>query len=82
MKQKKTGNIILLALAAFMAILLAYSNHFDNSFHFDDDHTIVNNPAIREIDIYKFIVDGKTISTLPANQSYRPYLTIENALDL
>lgn len=82
MKQKKTGNIILLALAAFMAILLAYSNHFDNSFHFDDDHTIVNNPAIRDIDIYKFIVDGKTISTLPTNQSYRPYLTIENAIDL
>lgn len=82
MKQKKTGNIIILALAAFMAILLAYSNHFDNSFHFDDDHTIVNNAAIRDIDLYKFIVDGKTISTLPTNQSYRPYLTIENAIDL
>lgn len=82
MKQKNTGNIRILAFAAFLAILLAYSNHFDNSFHFDDDHTIVNNAAIRNIDIYKFIVDGKTISTLPSNQSYRPYLTIENAIDL
>ncbi|MCK9627165.1 MAG: tetratricopeptide repeat protein [Bacteroidales bacterium] len=82
MKQKKTGNIREYSLFAFLAILLAYSNHFDNSFHFDDDHTIVNNAAIREIDPIKFIVDGKTISTLPANQSYRPYLTLENAIDL
>ncbi|MBP9018369.1 MAG: tetratricopeptide repeat protein [Bacteroidales bacterium] len=70
-----------LAVLAFLAILLAYSNHFSNSFHFDDDHTIVNNPAIRDINVYKFFVDGKTISTLPTNQSYRPFLTLENAID-
>ena len=31
-----------------VAILAVYANHFHNSFHFDDAHTIVNNAAIRE----------------------------------
>jgi len=31
------------------ALLAAYANHFYNSFHFDDAHTIVNNAAIRAL---------------------------------
>ena len=37
------------ALALFIALLCAYSNHFYNSFHFDDAHTIETNAAIREL---------------------------------
>ncbi len=77
----KDSNFIILALLAFFSIMLAYSNHFNNGFHFDDAHTIVENPAVRTIDIHKFFTDGKTFSTLPANQSYRPYVTLENAID-
>jgi len=78
---KSNPNFLILALVAFFSIFLAYSNHFSNGFHFDDDHSIVNNAGIKEIDVYKFFTDGKTISTLPSNQSYRPYLTLENAID-
>jgi hypothetical protein len=31
------------------AVTAAYANHFHNSFHFDDSHTIENNAAIRTL---------------------------------
>jgi len=30
-------------------IILTYANHFHNSFHFDDSHTIQNNIFIRDL---------------------------------
>ena len=32
-----------------VAVLAAYANHFHNSFHFDDAHTVENNAAIRDM---------------------------------
>lgn len=70
-------------LLIFVCLLFfSYQNHFDNPFFFDDEHTIVNNSAIREVNIGKFFSDGTTFSTLPSNQSYRPGLTTLNALDV
>jgi len=38
------------AIGLLALILVAtYANHFHNSFHFDDAHTIVNNAAIRDL---------------------------------
>ena len=63
-------------------LLLAYSNHFHNSFHFDDSHTIVNNAAIRSVgNIPRFFSDATTFSALPSNQSYRPLVSTSLALD-
>jgi protein O-mannosyl-transferase len=63
-------------------LLFAYKDHFHNPFHFDDDHTIVKNAAIRNIkNIPKFFTDAKTFSSLPANQIYRPGVTTLNAID-
>lgn len=62
--------------------LVTYSNHFTNPFEFDDNHTIVNNLYIRDIhNISTFFSDASTISSLPANQAYRPGLTTLNAID-
>lgn len=70
-------------LLIFVCLLFfSYQNHFDNPFFFDDEHTIVNNDAIRSVDVKKFFSDGTTFSTLPSNQSYRPGLTTLNALDV
>jgi hypothetical protein len=67
---------ILAGLGLVLAILAAYSNHFRNSFHFDDAHTIVNNAAIRELrNIPLFFRDATTFSALPSNQSYRPLVS-------
>jgi protein O-mannosyl-transferase len=71
------------ALAMLLALVtLAYSNHFHNSFHFDDYHAIVNNPHIRDLhDVGGFFTDARTTSILPANQAYRPLLTLSFAVD-
>jgi Flp pilus assembly protein TadD len=69
------------ALLAF-ALLAAYANHFHNSFHFDDAHTIVNNAAIRVLrNIPLFFRDATTFSSLPSNQSYRPLVSTLLAID-
>ena len=71
------GATVLLA-----TLLAAYSNHFHNSFHFDDAHTIENNAAIRELrNIPLFFCDATTFSSLPSNQSYRPLVSTLVAID-
>src|SRR5213080_5414991 len=71
------GGALLLA-----ALVAAYANHFHNSFHFDDAHTIENNAAIRELrNIPLFFCDATTFSSLPSNQSYRPLVSTLLAID-
>ena len=36
--------LALAAILVFAAIVLAYSNHFENGFHFDDFHTVQKQP--------------------------------------
>src|SRR2546423_4356261 len=63
-------------------VLATYSNHFHNSFHFDDAHTIENNASIRELrNIPLFFRDATTFSSLPSNQPYRPLVSTLLAMD-
>jgi len=65
-----------------VAVSLAYSNHFHNDFHFDDFHTITNNPWIRSLhNIPRFFTDAETSSTLPSNRAWRPLVTTSLAID-
>jgi len=74
MKNKGLFYLLMLVLAG--AVGLAYSNHFHNSFHFDDSHAIQDNINLRSIgNIPRFFVDAATLSSLPANQCYRPVLS-------
>jgi protein O-mannosyl-transferase len=70
--------------AALVALTLiaTYANHFQNSFHFDDAHTIVNNAAIQSLrNIPLFFSDARSFSSLPSNQSYRPIVSTLFAID-
>ena len=68
--------------ALLLAVSLAYSNHFGNDFHFDDFHTITNNPWIRSLhNIPRFFADAETSSTLPTNRTWRPLVTTSLAID-
>jgi tetratricopeptide (TPR) repeat protein len=70
------------ALLLLLAVALAYSNHFQNGFHFDDFHTVNNNPYIRSLHNAKlFFTDPATFSVLPANRTYRPLVTLSLAFD-
>jgi tetratricopeptide (TPR) repeat protein len=79
-RQKKTF-FWLLAAVLTAGIAIAYSNHFENGFHFDDSHVIEQNLNIRSLgNIPRFFTDATTFSALPANQSYRPFLATLFAL--
>ncbi len=79
MKFSRNHVYILLLL---IATTITYSNHFNNSFHFDDSHAVESNVYIRDIkNIPLFFKDGTTFSSLPANQSYRPVVTTSLAID-
>lgn len=63
-------------------VTAVYSNHFYNGFHFDDAHSILDNPHIRDLkNVPSFFKDGTTSSILPQNQAYRPVVTTSLALD-
>ena len=77
----RTKNGLFLALALF-AVFLVYLPHFHNAFHFDDIHTIVLNPHIREIrNVPRFFTDATLFSVLPSNRVYRPVVSASLALD-
>jgi uncharacterized protein (TIGR02996 family) len=69
-------------LAVLLAICAAYANSFHNQFHFDDFHTIVDNPAVRSLrNIPRFFTDATMFSVLPANRTYRPFVSTSLAID-
>lgn len=79
---RNSKSLLSLALVLLLLIIVSYSNHFQNDFHFDDAHTIVNNVYIRDIcNIPLFFIDAATSSSLPQNQSYRPVVDATLALD-
>lgn len=73
---------IIAAASIFILLLISYSNHFNNGFHFDDMHTIVNNVHIRNIkNIPEFYSNPKMFSASPAHWGMRPLVTTTLAID-
>lgn len=67
---------------ALIVLFAAYSNHFNNGFHFDDAHTIEHNIYIRDLrNLPRFFADARTFSSYPANAVYRPLLSATYAFD-
>ncbi|MDB5284892.1 MAG: tetratricopeptide repeat protein [Bacteroidota bacterium] len=74
--------LILFSILLVGVLLLTYSNHWHNEFHFDDSHTVQNNVYIQHIsNIPLFFKDNKTFSTLPSHCSYRPLVSTSLAID-
>lgn len=75
---RRIASLLLPALAA----TTVYSNHFDNGFHFDDVHTIVDNARIRSLaDPLKFFRDATAFSVLTTHQVFRPVVSLSLAFD-
>jgi tetratricopeptide (TPR) repeat protein len=71
-----------LCAGTLIALLATYENHFHNGFHFDDLHTIMENPAIRSLaNVPRFFVDARLFSILPTHYSYRPLVSASLAFD-
>ena len=71
-----------LCLGLTLVVLAAYANHFQNSFHFDDSHTIVENRFVRDLhNVPGFFTDATRFSVNPAGQVYRPIVSVSLAID-
>jgi protein O-mannosyl-transferase len=80
----KKQNIVtlIISLILLLGLILTYSNHFNNGFHFDDSHTISNNVYIRNMaNFFRFFTDIHTFGSMPDNLGYRPVVTASTAID-
>jgi len=70
---KKEG---LFGLIIFLALLAAYSNSMETSFHHDDVHVIVRNPFIKDLAwVPQFFLQPQTGSGIYSEtSSFRPLL--------
>ena len=61
---------------------VAFHNTFENSFHYDDEHSILENPHIRSLaNIPSFFVDPGAFSGLVEARMYRPVLLTTYAVN-
>ena len=70
------------AMAICVVVLAAYYNSFGNSFHYDDTHSLVDNPHVRSLsNVPRFFHDPGTFSAMPEARMYRPVLLVTYALN-
>ena len=69
-------------LLAALALLLVYQNALDNSFHYDDFHSITANPHIRDLaNIPAFFQRPEMFSGMSERAMYRPLVLVSYALN-
>ena len=70
-----------LALILIFAIL-SFHNVLVSGFHYDDEHSIVENPHLRSLsNVPQFFIDPGTFSGMPEARMYRPLLLVTYALN-
>ena len=71
-----------IAIFFLIAVVLLYSNTLKNPFHFDDFHSIIENPHIRAMkNIPAFFVDTQTFSVEQGGKMFRPLLLISYSIN-
>ena len=68
--------------ALSLALAVVYSNAFTNSFHYDDFHSLVDNPHVRSWSNWSaFFRDPTTFSSMPERAMYRPMVLLSYAFN-
>ena len=63
-------------------VFVLYANSLGNSFHYDDSHSLVDNPAVRSLaNVGRFFSDTGSFSVLPDARMYRPLLLLTYAVN-
>ncbi|MEW6755690.1 MAG: tetratricopeptide repeat protein [Candidatus Latescibacterota bacterium] len=61
---------------------LTFHNTFGNSFHYDDGHTVVDNPHVRSLaGVPRLFLDAGTFSAVPEARMYRPLVQASYAVN-
>jgi len=75
-------NLFISAFTLFAVLIIAYANHFQNGFHFDDSHAVVDNVHIRSLgNIPAYFYDPSMFSADPTHWGFRPLVTTTLAID-
>ena len=78
MPRRSSGPLLAIVLAA----ALAFANSVDNRFHFDDEHSLVENPHVRSLaNIPAFFLDPQLFSRNPGSEMYRPLVLLSYSLN-
>ena len=73
------GHAVLLMAAC---VVFAYANTLNNSFHYDDDHSLVGNPHLRRLEnIPHFFTDPQMFSRNVGSAMYRPLVLVTYAFN-
>ena len=68
-----------LLIACLVALVFANARH--DSFHFDDDHSLVGNSHIRQLaEVPRFFAEPQLFSRNPGSEMYRPLVLVSYAL--
>ena len=79
---RELRSTLLFLLGSVLALLLVYSGSFQNGFHYDDFHSIVDNPHIRDLArIPAFFWQPEMFSAMPERAMYRPLLLASYAFN-
>jgi protein O-mannosyl-transferase len=63
-------------------VLMLYANSLDNSFHYDDTHSLIENVHVRSLaNVGRFFVDPGAFSAMPEARMYRPLLLVSYAVN-
>ena len=63
-------------------VLILYANALGNSFHYDDTHSLVDNPSVRSLaNVGRFFVDPGMFSAMPDTRMYRPLVLVTYAFN-
>jgi hypothetical protein len=73
---------ILVPVVVLILTFSIYLNSLDGAFHYDDQHSIVENFALRKVEnIPRFFVDPQMFSESPGHIMYRPMLLLTYAIN-
>jgi protein O-mannosyl-transferase len=72
----------ILPLIAFVIVFVLHAPGLNNGFHYDDKHSLLDNPHIRDLgNIPTFFVSPQTFSADPQFAMYRPLVLVSYALN-
>ncbi|SVE04334.1 uncharacterized protein METZ01_LOCUS457188, partial [marine metagenome] len=77
MVSRDVRNLLLVAVA----VALTFANSTHDSFYFDDEHSLVANPHIRQLaHLPDFFIDPRLFSRNEGSEMYRPLVLVSYAL--
>lgn len=69
-------------LLAMGLVALVHAGALDSGFHFDDEHSLLGNPHLRDLaNLPAFFVDPQLFSRNPGSEMYRPLVLVSYALN-